>query len=225
MNPLQAQKAWTGEVGSRGKWDRFSWDVTYYYSRIWDELLKFNVDPGTGIYSTTFNAPNTVHQGVELGGGVEVLRDIIGPDAGDVLKISQIWNLNLFSFDGDRIYGWNWLPAIPRNVLRTTVSYTTKDGLYIAPQVDWVPSGAYVDYANTLQAPGYALIGLQAGLKMPNGLEWYVDARNLGNVHYVSDVISVANAQKPLGAFPVGNPQAFYPGNGAAIYSGVKYRF
>jgi iron complex outermembrane receptor protein len=105
------------------------------------------------------------------------------------------------------------------------VSYTTKDGLYIAPQVDWVPSGAYVDYANTLQAPGYALIGLQAGLKMPNGLEWYVDARNLGNVHYVSDVISVANAQKPLGAFPVGNPQAFYPGNGAAIYSGVKYRF
>ncbi len=225
MNPLKAQKAWTGEVGSRGKWDRFSWDVTYYYAHIWDELLKFNVDPGSGIYSTTFNAPNTVHQGVELGGGVEVLRDIQGPDAGDVLKISQIWNLNLFAFNGDKIYGNNWLPAIPRNVLRTIVSYTTKDGFYIAPQVDWIPAGAYVDYANTLQAPGYALVGLQAGLKMPNGLEMYVDARNLNNAYYVSDVISVANAQKPLGAFPVGNPQSFYPGNGAAIYSGVKYRF
>jgi iron complex outermembrane recepter protein len=225
MNPLQAQKAWTGEIGSRGKWDRFSWDITYYYSRLWDELLKFNVDPGTGIYSTTFNAPNTVHQGVEVGGGVEVLRDIVAPDAGDVLKISQIWNMNNFYFSGDSIYGNNWLPAIPRNVLRTTVSYTTKDGFYLAPQVDWVPLGAYVDYANTLQAPGYALIGMQAGLKMPNGIEWYVDARNLGNVHYVSDVISVANAQKPLGAYPVGIPQSFYPGNGPAIYSGVKYRF
>jgi iron complex outermembrane receptor protein len=61
---------------------------------------------------------------------------------------------------------------------------------------------------------------------MPNGLEWYVDARNLGNVHYVSDVISVANAQKPApGTYAPGNPQSFYPGNGAAIYSGVKYRF
>jgi iron complex outermembrane receptor protein len=226
MNPLKAQKAWTGEVGSRGKWDRFSWDVTYYYARIRDELLKFNVNPGTGIFSTTVNAPNTVHQGVELGGGVEVLRDLRGPDAGDVLKVSQIWNLNLFAFNGDRIYGNNWLPAIPRNVLRTIVSYTTRDGFYLAPQVDWVPTGAFVDYANTLRAPGYALIGLQAGLKMPNGLEWYVDARNLANAHYVSDVISVANAQRPVdNAFQPGNPQAFYPGNGASIYSGVKYRF
>jgi iron complex outermembrane receptor protein len=226
MNPLQAQKAWTGEIGSRGKWDRFTWDVTYYYSRIWDELLKFNTDPGTGIYSTTVNAPNTVHQGIELGGGVEVLRNIVSADAGDVLKIAQIWNLNSFYFEGNRVYGNNWLPAIPRNVLRTTVSYTTRDGFYLAPQVDWVPSGAFVDYANTLQAPGYALIGLQAGLKMPNGLEWYVDARNLGNVHYVSDVISVANAQKPLpDTYAPGNPQSFYPGNGASIYSGVKYRF
>jgi iron complex outermembrane receptor protein len=73
---------------------------------------------------------------------------------------------------------------------------------------------------------------LQAGLKMPNGLEWYVDARNLNGVNYVSDVISVANASSPpytkstgLYDYQPGNPRAFYPGNGASIYSGVKYRF
>jgi iron complex outermembrane receptor protein len=232
LNNLRAQKAWTGEIGSRGTHGRFAWDVTYYYSNIWDELLKFNSNPGSGVVSITRNAPNTVHQGVEFGGSVEVLRDIIGQDAGDFIKIAQVWNMNLFAFKGDPVYGNNWLPAIPRNVLRTTVSYNTKDGIYIAPQVDWVPTGAYVDYANTLRAPGYALIGLQAGYKMPNGFEFYVDARNLNNARYVSDVISVANAYQPpytiatgLYDWAPGNPRSFYPGNGASVYSGVKYRF
>jgi iron complex outermembrane recepter protein len=226
MNPLKAQKAWTAEVGSRGKWDRFSWDATYYYAHVWDELLKFNPDPGSGIYSVTVNAPNTVHQGIELSAGVDLFRDLRGPDAGDVLKLTQLWNLNLYAFDHDPVYGNNWLPVIPRNVLRSTLSYSTKDGFYLAPSVDWVPTGAYVDYANTLRAPGYALIGFQAGLKLPNGMEWYVDARNLGNVHYVSDITSVANARNPLpNTYAPGNPQAFYPGNGASIFSGVKLRF
>jgi iron complex outermembrane receptor protein len=232
LNNLKAQKAWTTEVGTRGMHDRFTWDITYYYSKIWDELLKFNNSPSTGVVSVTRNAPNTIHQGIELGGSVEVLRDLKGKDAGDNIKISQIWNLNLYQFENDPVYQNNWLPAIPRNVLRTTVSYSTKEGLYIAPQVDWIPTGAFVDYANTLRAPGYAYVGIQAGLKMQNGLELYVDARNLNNVHYVSDVITVANAYAPpytkdrqLYDWQPGNPRAFYPGNGASIFSGVKYRF
>jgi len=235
LNNLAAQKAWTTEVGTRGKYDRFNWDLTYYYSQIWDELLKFNTSPSTGTVSVTRNAPNTVHQGIEFGGSVEVLRDIKEKDAGDNVKISQIWNMNLYQFENNPEYQNNWLPAIPRHVLRTTVSYNTKEGLYIAPQVDWVPNGAFVDYANTLRAPGYAYVGIQAGLKMQNGLELYVDARNLNNVHYVSDVITVANAYAPPYGFNgagqkvydwyPGNPRAFYPGNGASIFSGVKYRF
>ena len=232
LNDLRAQKAWTAEVGSRGSYDRFSWDITYYYSNIWDELLKFNTSPGTGTISVTRNAPKTIHEGIEFGAAVEVLRDLRGAGAGDAVKISQIWNLNLYKFKGDRVYGSNWLPVIPRNVLRTILSYNTPEGLYIAPQVDWIPTGAYVDYANTLRAPGYVLIGFQAGLKLTDGLEWYVDARNLGNVRYVSDMLSVANAFSPpftiatgLYDWVPGNPQAFYPGNGTSIYSGVKYRF
>jgi iron complex outermembrane recepter protein len=45
--PLRMQKAWTGEIGSRGHWDKLTWDVTYYYTSISDELLKFNVSPGS----------------------------------------------------------------------------------------------------------------------------------------------------------------------------------
>jgi len=45
-------------------------------------------------------------------------------------------------------------------------------------------------------------------------------------------VISVANAARPpytiatgLYDWTPGNPQAFYPGNGVSVFSGVKLRF
>ena len=62
--PLAAQRAWTAEVGTRGNVDRFAWDVTLYRSQFQDELLQFVVGPG--VPASTFNAPRTVHQGVEL---------------------------------------------------------------------------------------------------------------------------------------------------------------
>ncbi|MGK3913773.1 TonB-dependent receptor, partial [Enterococcus faecium] len=86
--PLAPQKAWTAEVGSRGRVDRFTWDITLYRSEIRDELLQFTV--AQGIPASTFNAPKTRHQGVELGGSVEVLRNITGPVKGDTITLSQL---------------------------------------------------------------------------------------------------------------------------------------
>jgi iron complex outermembrane recepter protein len=62
--------------------------------------------------------------------------------------------------------------------------------------VDWVPAGAWADDANTLRAPGYALLGLQAGWDFRNGISVYVDARNLTNKRYVSDISTVDDARK-----------------------------
>ncbi|KAF0119576.1 MAG: TonB-dependent receptor, partial [Methylocystaceae bacterium] len=183
FTPLAAQKAWTGELGARGRWDRYTWDVTFYHSELQDELLKFTTNPGLGIPATTFNAKRTMHQGVEFAASAELLRDIFAPDAGDALKLSQVWTWNDFRFVGDRDFGDNTLAGIPRHVLRTTLSYWRPDGLYLAPQMDWVPGGAFVDYANTLQAPGYVLLGVQAGMKLPYGLSFFVEARNLTNRH------------------------------------------
>ena len=216
MTPLNEQKAWTGEIGSRGRWDRFTWDVTFYHSELQDELLKFNTNPAAGVPATTFNAKHTMHQGVELGASVELLRDLTAP--GDSLKLSQLWTWNDFRFVNDPIYGNNPIAGIPRHVLRTTLAYSRPDGLYLAPSLDWVPQGAYADYMHTLEAPGYALIGLQAGMKLPQGVSVYLDARNLANVHYVSDITTIIDARGQI-------PAVFYPGNGRAIYGGVKLAF
>jgi iron complex outermembrane receptor protein len=186
------------------------------------------VSPGSGYPATTFNAPHTVHQGVELGGSLELMKDVLGKDEGDVLKVNQVWTFNNFYFDNDPTYGNNQLPGIPRHVLRTTLSYQRPDGIYLAPQADWVPEGAYVDYAHTLHAPGYFLIGMQGGMKLPGGMTFYVDGRNLANRNWVSDVLTVANAYNPPGNPPewrVGNPRVFYPGNGMSVNTGLKWQF
>ncbi|CCJ06757.1 TonB-dependent receptor domain-containing protein [Methylocystis sp. SC2] len=219
FTPLAAQKAWTGELGARGGWDRYTWDVTFYHSELQDELLKFTTNPGLGIPATTFNAKRTMHQGVEFAASAELLRDIFAPDAGDALKLSQVWTWNDFRFVGDRDFGDNTLAGIPRHVLRTTLSYwRPADGLYFAPQMDWVPAGAYVDYANTLQAPGYVLLGVQAGMKLPYGLSFFVEARNLTNRHYISDVTTIVDARGL-------DPRVFYPGTGRVIYGGLRLAF
>lgn len=223
LSPLRTQKAWTGEIGTRGRWDRFSWDVTFYHSELQDELLKFF--QGVGRQDLTLNAKRTMHQGVELAGSVDLWRDLTGPGVGDLLKFSQVWTWNDFRFVGDARFGDNPLAGVPRHVLRTILAYSRPEGAYFAPQIDWVPTGPAVDYMNTMHAPGYLLFGLQAGYQMPNGLSFYVEARNLNNRHYISDVSTVSDARAVVTNGLAYNPRVFYPGEGRTIYGGVRYAF
>jgi len=89
--------------------------------------------------------------------------------------------------------------------------------------------GSLADYANTVRTPGYLLLGIQAGLTLPKAIlpigplpyavSFYLDARNLTSRHYVSDLETVVNASKPA------NQEIYFPGDGRAIYAGVKLTF
>jgi iron complex outermembrane receptor protein len=214
--PLKQQKAWTGEIGTRGRWDRFSWDFTAFRSKLRDELMQFTVN--SNVPATTFNAPRTLHQGIEFAGSVDVLRDVTGPGAGDAVTLAQVWTWNQFFFDNDPEFGNNRIAGIPEHVLRTTIAYRRPDGLYIAPAIDWIPKGAFADFANTLQVPGYVLLSLQAGIDMPNNISLYVDARNLTDQHYVSDISTITNATRV-------STTIFQPGNGRSVYGGLRWTF
>ncbi len=212
--PLAAQHGWTLEAGTRGQQDRFGWDVTLYRSLVRDQLLQFTVSPD--VPASTFNANKTILQGVELGVSADVLRNVGSP--GDKVTVSQLWNYSDFRFDNDPVYGNNRIAGVPTHVLRTTLAYSRPSGLRVAGTIDWVPTGAYVDYANTLKVPAYVLFGLQASYEFQRGLTVFLDARNLSNKRYISDFSTVADAR-------TANTAVFYPGTGRAFYAGVKYKF
>lgn len=218
--PLQAQRAWTYEAGARGAYGRARFDLTAYRAQIAGELLQYTLDPN--VPATTFNARRTIHQGLEAAVAYDVLGHADTPDAGEVLTLSALWNLNDFRFEGDRQYGDNRIAGTPLNVLRFEARYARPalwgaHGVYLAPQLDWVPQGAYADQRNTARAPGYTLLGLETGFEPRPGLLIYLEGRNLTDRAYVSDV-STAIAATPTSAI-------YYPGERRSLFGGLRLVF
>lgn len=203
--PLQEQTAWTTEIGTRGKYGWVSWDIALYRANIKREMLQFNVGPD--IPAATFNANKTRHQGVDLA---------INATPGDWLRVRQIWQYSDFRFVSDTQYGDNQLPVVPKHVLRTEFRVGS-DHLHIAPNIEWVPQGAWADYRNTTRTTGYTLLGLTAGARIIEGVDAFVDARNLANTKAIGDVSAAvaANSQSII----------YYPVERRAIFGGVRARF
>jgi iron complex outermembrane receptor protein len=207
--PVSPQEAWTGEIGTRGRTGALVWDITLYRAELENELLSFA--PGVGVPAAFFNADETVHQGVELALDWEIA---------DGWLLRQSYSYSDFFFNGDAIYGDNHMPVAPEHQYRGTLRYTDPSGWFIAPNVEWRPGETWVDYANTLEAPGYTIWSVNAGWHFDNGVSLFVDARNLSEEAYAPEFGAIVNASAP-GA----NTAVFYPGEGRAVYGGVSYRF
>ncbi|MBX3428389.1 MAG: TonB-dependent receptor [Hyphomonadaceae bacterium] len=207
--PVQPQEAWTGELGTRGRVGALVWDITAYRAEIENELLSFN--PGVGIPAAFFNAGQTVHQGIEFALDWEIA---------DGWLLRQSYTYSDFFFDGDPTYGDNQIPVAPEHQYRAMLRYTNPAGWFIAPSVEWRPGDTWVDYANTLEAPGYTIWSLNAGWDFGNGVSLFVDARNLTDEAYVPEFGAITDAST-IGA----NTAVFYPGEGRSVYGGIAYRF
>ena len=217
--PLRAQRAWTVEVGTRGRFERYGWDVALFRSTIRGQLLQFATDP-VSVPASTFNAGLTVNQGVELAGHVELGRNLTGPAAGDRLTLRQVWTYNDFHFHNDGQFGDNRVAGLPPHLLRTALSYDRPEGIAVRPFLDWVPQGAWADYANTLRSNAYVTLGMEAGVQVAPGVSLFLDARNLTNKRYVADTTTIVDA-RARGA----NTAVFYPGDGRSLYAGVRAAF
>ena len=91
---------------------------------------------------------------------------------------------------------------------------TIPAGWFVAPSVEWSASDIWVDYANTTKAAG--LRG--AGTSTPAGpstsaVSVFVDARNLLDETYVSNVQAAITARR--------RPAAYWPGDGRAFFAGL----
>lgn len=213
--PLAPQTSWTAEIGTRGSiGPQFGWDLSIYRSWVKNEL-QLLVVPGFGGSAIAVNIPNAIHQGIELGLNGTAWQG----ERGDRLTGRMALTVGDYRFDNNATYGNNQLPGAPPYYIRAEARYATQGGFYIGPNVEWVPQGYYVDNVNNpaFMAPAYALLGLKAGYTGFKGLEFFVDARNLTNQMYVSNVgvINTATAASQL----------YNPGDGASVYAGIQARF
>jgi iron complex outermembrane receptor protein len=212
--PVDAQRAWTGEVGARGRTGDLAWDVTFYRAWVKGELLSFRLV--TGVPASFFNADKTIHQGIEAALDWTILRDAPG---GGSLSLKQSYTFSDFTFDGDPIYGDNRLPVAPRHQYRAELTYRHPAGWYIAPAVDWRPEAVWADYANTMKVPGYALLSIGAGIDIGEHVTLYLDGRNLTGKRYVGEFGAMTNAADPAVAKDV-----FFPGEGRSVFAGLTVR-
>jgi iron complex outermembrane receptor protein len=204
--PVKAQKAWTGEVGARGHHGPFTYDLTLYRAELRDEMLQYAVS--SSIPASTFNADKTVHQGIEA-----ALDWAPAPR----WRVRQTWTLSDFRFKGDVQFGDNRLPIVPKHFYRSEVRYDDPRGWFVAPSIEWSASDQWIDYKNTKTAPGYAIVNLNAGWKVTPAVSLFLDARNLADKAYVSN-IQAAVAWTAATA-------TLWPGDGRSVFGGVTVSF
>lgn len=205
--PLSAQDATTYEIGTRGSAGKFSFDATLFRAEIEDELLQFTV--AQDIPASTFNADKTVHQGLELGLGYEFT---------EWLSLNGVYNYSDFRFDDDAQFGDNRLPVIPKHFIFLKTDIRPTEKLTISPNLEWVPTGPQVDFANNLDAPGYHLFGLNARYQFNDHVEMFLDARNLTDEKAITNFSSITDAT-------VAPTNVFYPADGRSVFGGITVKF
>ncbi len=204
--PVKAQQAWTAEIGTRGRRGPLTWDLTFYRAWLDNELLQYTI--GNGIPAATFNADETIHQGIEAA---------LDWQATSRIRLRQTWTWSDFRFKGDVQYGDNRLPIVPEHFYRSELRYQDPRGWFVAPSVEWSATDQWVDFKNTTRAPSYAILNLGAGWTLNDKVSLFVDARNLTNEDYVSNV----QAQTTAAAASA----AYWPGDGRSVFGGVTVSF
>ncbi|BAI95806.1 TonB-dependent receptor [Sphingobium sp. TA15] len=215
FTPLATQRAWTVEVGTRGTLGIAHWDVSLYRADLKGELLQYNVV--AGLYpAATFNAGRTRHQGIEAG-----LDLRLTPWA----SLRQVYQYSDFRFRDDAQFGDNRLPVVPRHFYRAELKLGT-ERLSISPAIEWLPQGAWVDYANTKRVGDYATLNLGAQAEVKPGVTLFLDARNLTGERAVGDIGALVRyvPDNPATLANEGSV-AFYPIERRAFYGGVRARF
>jgi len=216
----KAQRGHTWETGVRGEEDRFGYDVTYYYSLLDKELLSLSDSSGNPL--GTINARgNTIHQGIELGGKVDLLSGLMVKNEGkqDKIYAHGIYNWSRFRFDGDPVFGNNQLPSLPEHFFKMELMYEHLTGVYFGPHLERMASKYPIDMANTFFADPYTIWGLKAGYKTTHGFSVFVEGKNLSDKIYVASTSIVNNA---AGA---DTNAVFNPGNSRAWYGGVEWKW
>lgn len=214
---IEPQESTTFEVGTRGNYGAFRWDLSVYRSNITNEFQCLTSTPNTG-FCTQVNIPKSIHQGVEAGGALALARGLFETGlSNDSLWLTAAYTFSDFRYDDDPSMGNNQLPGQPRHYLRAELLYKHPSGVYFGPNIEWMPTSYYVDNQNKVTVDSYHLWGAKLGFDNGGRISAYVEGRNLADEAYISSVSVASKAAD--------NSVLFTPGTGRAVYSGIQFRW
>jgi len=215
---LSAQDAWQFEVGTRGRRGGLQWDLAAFDIEIDDEVVNVNVQPFPGApftVPTYRNAPETRHYGVEAGLAYELPRSVfIDSGLRDRMGARIAYTWGRFEYVTDPDYAGNQLPGVPEHYVQAELHYSHPSGLSVKPRVEWVPTGYFVDSANTVEKNGWTSLGVR--------LDWmlerfdgslFLEARNLTGEVYAPSVV-----------VDDGSARFYYPADGRSLYAGFRWQ-
>ena len=217
FNGLRAQDAWQYELGARGNSAGTSWEVSAYDVELRDEIINVNVPPFAGASFTvpTYrNVERSRHRGIEAGAGDELARGVLSRGADpDRLVLHASYTLARNEYVRDARDAGHELPGAPRHYGSVELSYIHPSGLTVTPSIEVVPSGYYVNSANTVRNDGWSNVGVRAEWSLARiGATAFFSARNLAN-RVQSQSVQVDN----------GVGKYFEPSDRRAFYAGVRW--
>jgi iron complex outermembrane receptor protein len=211
---IEAQRSQTFEIGARGTLGKVSFDLSWYYAKLRDELMTYS----TGITTTgVLNADDTIHEGIELGLNAMLAENVISN--ADNISSRLSYAHNNFRFDNDRQWNNNNIPGIPEDFIMFETRYNApNEQFYIAPNIEYAVEGFAVGYANSLYTDNYMVFGLSAGYKLHKDVEIFADAKNLADKEYVATTGTITTPTST-------NQAVFTPADGRSLFVGLTYKF
>lgn len=216
INDLTMQTAKTIEIGTQRQSPYFSWQVSYYYAQVEDELIAEVQD--FAIDGTTVNYDHdTLHQGIELGLNANTTAGIFNNH--DYLTFKVVYNWSDFKFDGGR-YDKKRIAGVPVHLFYSEVGYGFSETLSLNLNVRWQPKETYVDHTNAgLTQDSYTLLGAKLIWQPTASTNFFIDAQNLtGETYQTAYVVRGFSADDP-------NVPTFIPGSDFNLSAGLTFHW
>lgn len=220
--------------------------VSGFYEFYRNELVSQSAGVNTPAGSYTFNAPASQHRGIELGVTWQPWRLAL---PGARLKLSYAYDNQIYTKYTEALSNstmtrsfsrkGNLIPGVMPHFLNARVLYDQPDGwlqgLGAFAEVTW-RSAFYIDNANILKVPAYALLNLEVHYDPPQHMGWahhlhtYFEVQNVTNQTYaagatdISDAL-LANGQQAGRDVLATQTGSIYAGTPRAFFGGVRIKF
>lgn len=178
--------------------------VTGFYEFFRNELVSQS--PGAGLQTYFFNAPASEHRGLEVGADWAFApgwRGTLAYTFDDQIYTRYTEQLSAGSLTRRFDRAGNQIPGVPAHQLLARVGYDVPTGPLagLGAFVETVVQGDfYIDNANLLKAPGYAIVNANVhyATELAGGyakrLNLYVEVRNLFDTTYAASAQNLANS-------------------------------